>query len=302
MPSFRFAKTIDVARGIKVFLALNAGITRDNLPDTESDLHRRTEAQNRQLEQIRQKLSEKDLQGALWEAGKSPGVWESAKAPEVRWWGRWLATKGLRWPDDYHPRLDPEQPLEDHIIKHLSAPPGSTVSILDVGAGPLTKLGKRWNGRTVQISAVDPLADEYSRLLSDADITPPIQTQPGEVERLTELFPKNYFDLANMQNALDHSHDPLLGIRQMLEVVKPGCYVVLLHAVNEGHNQNYVQLHQWNFRSDNGRFVIWNPHTEIFVDEALGDLAEVTVEELEGDEDERQAEILVTLRKIDKSP
>jgi SAM-dependent methyltransferase len=241
------------------------------------------------------------LHGALWEAGKNLDAWESAKASEVRFWRNWLATKGLDWPDDYQRKLDPEQPLADHVIKCLNAPPGSTVSILDAGAGPLTKLGKRWEGRAVQITAVDPLADEYSRLLAEAEITPPVQTQPGEVERLTERFPTNHFDLVNMQNALDHSYDPLLGIQQMLEVVKPGGYVVLLHSVNEGHNQDYSQFHQWNFRSDNGRFVIWNPHTEISVNETLGDLAKVTVEVLEGDEDEIEGEILVTLRKNDKS-
>jgi hypothetical protein len=40
----------------------------------------------------------------------------------------------------------------------------------------------------------------------------------------------------------------------------------------------YVRLHQWKLRSEDSRFVVWNPQSRIYVDEALGDEAEVTVE------------------------
>jgi len=300
MPTFSFDKALKLGRGIKGFLQLDAGITRGLVPNLRQRIRvqaRQIEARNEQLERIRQRLSEEDLQGARWEASKDPAAWEYAKAFEVAWWRGWITSRGLDWPEDYKPRLDPEQPLQDYVIRCLSAPPGSTVSILDVGAGPMTKLGKSWEGRTVQITAIDPLADEYTRLLAEADITPPVPTQPGEVERLTERFATNRFDLVHMQNALDHSHDPMLGIQQMLEVVKPGCYVLLFHAVNEGHHANYTGFHHWNLCADNGHFVIWNRYTRISVNEALGDLAKVTVEEFEGDEDEVEGEILVSLRK-----
>jgi SAM-dependent methyltransferase len=236
---------------------------------------------------MRKKLSEKDQQVALWEA---------VKDDEVEWWQGWFVTKGRQWPWDYKPRLDPEEPLQDRIIRHLSTPPGGTVSILDVGAGPLTTLGKRWEGRVVQITAVDPLADEYKHLLAEVNITPPVQTQFGEVERLTELFPRNHFDLVHMQNALDHSYDPLLGIQQMLEVVKPRGCVLLLHEVNEGYRTNYVGLHQWNFCAENGHFIVWNRNIRVSVNDALGDIAQITVDD---NEDERGYEkaIFVSLRK-----
>jgi len=67
-----------------------------------------------------------------------------------------------------------------------------------------------------------------------------------------------------MRNALDHAVDPLLGIRQMLEVTRPGGWVLLRHARNEGvPGQFRVGLHQWAFDvvqgSSSARFVIWNP-------------------------------------------
>jgi SAM-dependent methyltransferase len=125
------------------------------------------------------------------------------------------------------------------------------------------------------------LADEYKLLLDEANITPPVQAQPGEVERLTEGFPTNHFDLVNAQNVLDHTYDPLLGIRQMLEVVKPGGYILLLHEVNEAHRTGYVGFHQWNFCADNGHFVIWNRETRVSVKDALGDKVEIMVDDNE---------------------
>jgi len=168
----------------------------------------------------------------------------------------------------------------------------------------LTRLGKRWEGRIVWITAVDALAEQYERLLRDAGITPPVLTQPGEVERLTERFPKNSFDLVNMENALDHSYDPLLGIRQMLEVVKSGGYVLLLHDVNEAHRTGYVGFHQWNFCAEEGHFIIWNPQNRVSVNDALGDIAEITVEIVSEEEayfasepHTEQEKLLVSLRK-----
>jgi SAM-dependent methyltransferase len=146
------------------------------------------------------------------------------------------------------------------------------------------------------ITAVDALAEQYERLLRDAGITPPVLTQQGEVERLTERFPKNSFDLVNMENALDHSYDPLLGIRQMLEVVKPGGYVLLLHDVNEAHRTGYVGFHQWNFCAENGHFIIWNRKTRISVNDALGDIAEITVDD-SIDERGYEKAIFVALKK-----
>jgi SAM-dependent methyltransferase len=298
MRGFRIDKTIELAPRLKAFLKVDAGITRGTVPDLPQqakaqnrqleDLRRQTKSQKRQLERIRQMLSERDLHGALWEA---------SKGEEVSFWQEWIATKGLGWPDDYKRRLDPEQPLQDDIIRHLSARPGSTVSILDVGAGPMTKLGKRWEGRTVQITAVDPLADDYEHFLAEAGITPLVPTQPGEAEQLADHFPINHFDLVYVQNALDHSRDPLLGIRQMLEVVKPGCFVCLYHNRNAGLEGNYEGLHQWNFRADNGHFVIRDRRTHVSVNEALGDLAEITVEEHEGGVHQPEGEIFVYLKK-----
>ena len=44
----------------------------------------------------------------------------------------------------------------------------------------------------------------------------------------------------------------------MVRVVKPGRWVLLKHVIDEGEHEGYVGLHDWNFRIEDGRFVIWN--------------------------------------------
>jgi SAM-dependent methyltransferase len=194
--------------------------------------------------------------------------WSLGKTPQLSFWRRYLETKGLYWPDEYRARLLPDTRLQDEIVACLTEK-SAEVHILDVGAGPLTRLGKRWPDHVVHLTAVDPLADEYNRILDECGIVPVVRTQAGEVERLRESFDADQFDLIYMRNALDHSYDPLLGIRQMLSVVKPGGWVYLDHAINEGKNEGYRGMHQWNFTEEKGEYIIWNRRMRVSVDEVV---------------------------------
>ena len=115
------------------------------------------------------------------------------------------------------------------------------------GAGPLTALGFRYPGKTLTIVPVDPLADEYDRLLRDAGLDPPIRTIRVAGEALLEHFGSRRFDIAYASNALDHSADPFTIISNMVAVVRPGGIVLLRHKRNEGESARYGGLHQWNF-------------------------------------------------------
>jgi hypothetical protein len=105
-----------------------------------------------------------------------------------------------------------------------------------------------------------------------------VRTITGHVERLSESLDTDFFDLVHMRNALDHSYDPLEGIRQMLAVAKTGAPVVLSHARNEAERESYVGFHQWNVDERGGRMVLWNKSTTIDVNDALGSGADVTVQ------------------------
>jgi len=201
--------------------------------------------------------------------------WKAGLPEEVGFWRAYLSTGGLEWPEEYRHRLDPDAAIQDEVLNDvLDELDVDEVELLDVGAGPLTVLGKRHRTKAVRITAVDPLADEYNRLLDELGIEPPVRTGACTGEGLLERFEPGTFDVAYARNALDHGVDPLKSIQNMLAVVRPGGAVVVHHFVNEGEAADYEGLHGWNFDEREGRFLIWAPGgTQIDVGERVGPAA-----------------------------
>jgi len=135
-------------------------------------------------------------------------VWQHGVAAEIAFWNQWLATRGGQWPADFSFRTTPTAPLQPHVLAALPSSLGVTVHILDVGAGPLTYLGKQWAGHCLQITAIDPLAAEYDQLLQRYQLTPLVRTQQGFAEHLLDQFGGDRFDLVHARNSIDHSYDP----------------------------------------------------------------------------------------------
>jgi len=174
--------------------------------------------------------------------------WENSLPEEVQFWAKALANPLVHWiPEEFSQRTDPALPLQQELRDLLGKDCGPTVRILDVGAGPLTRLGKVWEGKTLEIVATDPLATEYDRILSEVGLEPLVRTIAVQGEMIAEHFAAGLFDLAYASNSLDHAKDPVEVIRQMGEVIKDGGHLYLWHFVNCGIGERYQGLHQWNF-------------------------------------------------------
>jgi SAM-dependent methyltransferase len=198
--------------------------------------------------------------------------WRTRQNSEVDFWAGWLvgAPGTEEWTSDRDSRLDPETEIRDPLVRaELEGNPAEEISILDVGAGPVTALGFRYPGKTLTIVPVDPLADEYERLLRDAGLDPPIRTILVAGEALLEHFGSRRFDIAYAVNALDHSADPFTIISNMVAVVRVGGVVILRHKRNEGESALYGGLHQWNFDAVDGSLLVWNNAVEMNVGSAL---------------------------------
>ena len=185
---------------------------------------------------------------------------------EERFWHSYLA--GGEGAADLERRLDTRLPLQDYVVRWLD-PAAESASILDVGAGPLTTLGKIWQNHRLEITAVDLLGDEYDTLLEELEIVPPVRTITCPTEQLEPLFGRNAFDLVHAENALDHHADVVGAIDQMLSVVKAGGHIVLLHARNEGERRGYHGLHQWNLAIEGDDYVAWNPEVRTSIRDEL---------------------------------
>lgn len=208
--------------------------------------------------------------------------WKAGLLEENDFWTRALTDPERNWNiNEYRERTNPDFELQPELRALIPAPEGATVRILDVGAGPLTRIGKKWPGRQLEIIATDPLAEKYNELLKRLKVPSLVPVTVADAEKLTETFPRNHFDLAYASNCLDHSYDPVLSIQQMVEVVKPGHCVYLWHFANEGKKECYQGLHQWNFDSDGNRFLISDGRVTHSLGEKLGTTAEITCEQTE---------------------
>lgn len=201
-------------------------------------------------------------------------LWRRGLPSEVAFWESFLRTEGADWPDDYRQRFAPgaivNEPL---IVDRLDLIGSPLVSILDVGAGPASSLGSSLPGRELELVAVDPLADEYNRLLDECGIEPPVRVLRCRGEEIAERFGSARFDFVHARNSVDHSANPVSVIRQMLSLARPGGFVILRHWRNEGLKADYEELHQWNMDVENGDLVIWNARHRHLLTEFASDVA-----------------------------
>jgi SAM-dependent methyltransferase len=167
-----------------------------------------------------------------------------------KFWRTWFQTKGDQWPDDYRRRMDSTTPLQPELQEIVARINKPQIDILDVGAGPVTVLGKTSPGCTIRIVPTDVVASEYKSLLDEFKVNIPVTTIFADAEKLVQQFGPNSFDIVHAQNTVDHMEQPVLAIDQMIECCRPGGSVFLRHYENEGKNTGYAQLHHWDFYID----------------------------------------------------
>jgi SAM-dependent methyltransferase len=161
--------------------------------------------------------------------------WQRNLRDESAGWDRWFeqvrAGTDKDVMSDYTWRIGPRADVRDKEIYapflRPVAPPGTEAKILDVGAGPLTYFPRQWFTRDYSITPIDPLADEFDRMLKQAGLDPQYRTIKGEAETLLDQFGPDSFHCVFARNALEQFYDPLEAIRQMLAVVRPGAWVLL---------------------------------------------------------------------------
>eukprot|EP00434_Breviolum_minutum_P015454 symbB.v1.2.013616.t1/scaffold968.1/size148170/11 len=146
--------------------------------------------------------------------------------------------------------------------------------VLNAGSGPLAP-GQIECVRSVPVVASDGLARFYLQLFDILQHEPPALPVQCPTESLHECFPQHHFDVAHVRNSLDHANDPMVGILQLIWVVRPGGWVLLRHARNEGVAGHFqLGLHQWAFDVEDAadgsqHFVIWSPSLRLDVSEWL---------------------------------
>lgn len=140
-----------------------------------------------------------------------------------------------------------------------------SVTIAEIGAGPVNTIGNYKEGVEVKIYASDVMQPEYEkfRKYHNVELLVPIEYQ--DFEHLT--YPDEFFDIVHCVNAVDHTEDACKAILEMFRVCKKGGWVYLRHAPNQ--MDRYGGMHRWNvsyldkdrclFQSKDSNFILEAP-------------------------------------------
>ena len=151
--------------------------------------------------------------------------------------------------------------------------------ILDVGCALSYATGTKIDGWDTDFHYIDPLADFYNQIL-DKKRAPLPRIELGMVEYLTGSVKKNTVSLIIINNALDHSFDPIKGIFESFSTLKQGGILYLYHHKNEAEHENYRGFHQYNISCKNGELMCWRKNSSINISEILGAHAHIDVVDL----------------------
>lgn len=180
----------------------------------------------------------------------------------------------------------------------LDANDTSKITILDVGSGPRSKYGTKIKGEFVNFMHIDPLAFFYNELIKKHGLDAVNPTIYGVAEYLSFFIPENTADIIVIDNALDHSFDPVKGIGEALKVLKVNGMLTMIHNSNEGFRNGYSGFHQWNIDIHNNQVVIWNEENKININELLKDYADIIVNEIWDARKCKSIEIKIIKRKV----
>lgn len=186
---------------------------------------------------------------------------------ELDFWKNWFKEKGGEYKQDYIFRTNNESEIDSNswVFNSLR----KTDKVLDVGCGPMPSYGYCIGGQSIDLIGIDPLADEYNRLIEM--YTPNVKFRAMKVdgEKMLDVFKENQFDKVFSQNALDHSYNPILCIQNMVKVCKNTGIVKFVVFENEAKYGKYNGLHQWNFTIENKKLKLWNRDGATFIDDHI---------------------------------
>lgn len=128
--------------------------------------------------------------------------------------------------------------------------------ILDVGSGPVSILNGSFVDVNVKLVAVDRLANRYATMWTQEPKGHVCMPEACAGEELLKYFGPRMFDVTHVRNALHQMTDPLVVIQQMIQVTKPGGYIVVHGFEDDACHENWNGLHKWNVRWEAGDLIV----------------------------------------------
>lgn len=205
--------------------------------------------------------------------------WISGIPYEIAFWNnvyRWTHTfKGMMGWSNFGSAINLEAFDANNFLKQKNQP-----VVLDIGCGMSYATGNMIEEQDklkyIDIHYVDPLAPYFNKILKRQNRELP-NIDFGIMEYLSTFYPAHNISLAIIQNALDHSSNPIKGICEAIDTLCIGGILYLNHHPNEAETENYKGFHQYNIVNEGKRLIIWNKKEKWDVNNIIKDFADIEV-------------------------
>jgi len=139
----------------------------------------------------------------------------------------------------------------DLFLCHLATTRTENLTVIDIGSGPVSILSRSTAKTKIDLKAVDPLAEFYSKILpEEIDVYDVSTPDKCEAEELCMTFGEQSFDVVHIRNALDHTRNPVKSLQEMYSIAKVGGYIIVHGFENEAIWEDWKGMHQWNLSLD----------------------------------------------------
>ena len=120
----------------------------------------------------------------------------------------------------------------------------NVLDLLEIGSGTISNIAYYVDQKLINVTAIDPLANEYKRMLKKVNYNYPIKPIKLKGEDLLRCFKEKCFHIIFALNSLDHTENPIKCLDNAYQLLMPGGIIFIVNNVKEGSRQNWMGLHQ----------------------------------------------------------
>ena len=196
-------------------------------------------------------------------------------------WERWLEAEMTYWHlafvsdepwaaqlrDEFRALCDPRRDVDPSVAQLLGEIGGNRV--LEIGAGPLSRVGYVMDGEPVRLTSIDSMALYHQRLLDHHGFVAPQRSVQMDPERLRQGMPDQVFDLVVLREALHRCWNPAQALGCAFDMLRPGGRLLISGQENIGATTGYFAFHQWNLTAEDDDLIVWRPGCSLSVREIL---------------------------------
>ena len=118
--------------------------------------------------------------------------------------------------------------------------------------------------KLLEVTAIDPLADIYDKIMRKLNYKYPITPITLKGEDLLEHFREETFHIVFAQNSLDHAEDPIKCFSNAYFLLKKGGLLFVCSNIKEGSRKFWTGMHKFDIYVENNELFLANQKGKVF--------------------------------------